>query len=180
MQRLSDSGPAAPVDVLIPDVPVAPVAVAFSSEPPAAAARRRSSGPSTRWRRVMGWAIDVGSLAGLLALHVLAASRLTPAPSISEVALATPVLWIGLGCALAVAWSWVFVALWGRTPGMALTGQRLCRLNGTPPGPLAAFARALLSLVSAGLGLFGFVLALFDPRGQTLHDKLCRCVVFVD
>jgi hypothetical protein len=28
--------------------------------------------------------------------------------------------------------------------------------------------------------VFGFVLALFDARGQTLHDKVSRCVTVVD
>jgi len=35
-------------------------------------------------------------------------------------------------------------------------------------------------VLSGALGMFGFVLALFDLRGQTLHDKLCGCVAIVD
>ena len=45
---------------------------------------------------------------------------------------------------------------------------------------LREYSRALLSLPSAFLGFSGFTLALFDARGQTLHDKLCRCVVRID
>jgi len=63
---------------------------------------------------------------------------------------------------------------------MAFTGQRLRTLEGQPLEPIVAFARALLAVFSGALGLFGFVLALFDLRGQTLHDKLCRCVAVVD
>jgi hypothetical protein len=37
--------------------------------------------------------------------------------------------------------------------------------------------RALLSLISAGAFLGGFWLAIFDRRGQTLHDKLTRTFV---
>jgi len=81
---------------------------------------------------------------------------------------------------LAVAYSFVFVTLSGRTPGMALSGLRLRTLHGDDPTPLEALIRAILSLPSAALGLFGFTLALFDARGQTLHDKLCRCVVRID
>src|SRR5437762_3145170 len=181
MQRSFDSGPGAPVEVAIPEVPVAPVAVAFTSEPPAApAALRRPRGKSWRWWRVLGWTFDLTGVAGLLAIHLFATARLAGVPSAWEIALVSPALWTALGCALAVTWSWVFVMLWGRTPGMALTGQRLRMLSGTSLRPLAAFARAVLSLVSGGLGLFGFVLALFDPRGQTLHDKLCRCVIVID
>ena len=87
--------------------------------------------------------------------------------------------WLGFAACLALAYSWIFVALGGRTPGMAFTGQSLRRLGGDPLTPGEALLRALFSLPSAALGLFGFVLALFDSRGQTLHDKLCRCVVVV-
>ena len=68
------------------------------------------------------------------------------------------------------------LALGASTPGLALAGLRLRTLHGTAPGPQLAFARALLCLVSA-VGLFGFLLALFDVRSQTLHDKLCGCVL---
>jgi hypothetical protein len=94
--------------------------------------------------------------------------------------LASPALWLGAGAVLALAWSWIFVAVWGRTPGMALTGQRLRMLDGTSPGPLLAFGRSVLALASAAFGSFGFVLALFDRRRQTLHDKVLRCVAIVD
>jgi uncharacterized RDD family membrane protein YckC len=113
-------------------------------------------------------------------LQLVVASRFAVGPSLSEAVLVAPALWLGTGAVLALAWSWIFVALWGRTPGMALTGQRLRTLDGTAPGPLTAFLRAVLSLFSASLGLSGFVLALFDSRRQTLHDKLCRCLAVVD
>ena len=184
MQRPFDSGPAAPVDVTISDGPVAPVAVSFVSEPPAKhplPATRRTPERASSARRIAGWAIDLSFLALLLAAHILAAARvggiLRSAP---ELLLGAPALWIAVGAALALAWSWVFVSLWGRTPGMAFTGQRLRTLEGQPLEPIVAFARALLAVFSGALGLFGFVLALFDLRGQTLHDKLCRCVAVVD
>jgi uncharacterized RDD family membrane protein YckC len=180
-RRPLDSGPATPVDVAISDVPVAPVAVSFPSDPPPrAAAPARVSGPASRTRRLTGWAIDLAGIAGWLLLHVVLAARVAVGPSLSEAVLVAPALWLGAGAVLALAWSWIFVALWGRTLGMALTGQRLRTADGTPPGPLAAFARAILSLFSASLGLSGFVLALFDARRQTMHDKLCGCVVVVD
>ena len=58
--------------------------------------------------------------------------------------------------------------------------QRLRTLRGPPPGPVVAFVRALLAVACSVPGLFGFALALFDRRGQTLQDKLCGCVVVVD
>jgi uncharacterized RDD family membrane protein YckC len=51
------------------------------------------------------------------------------------------------------------------------------REDGAPLDPVQALWRALFALPSAALCLFGFVLALFDARGQTLHDKLSRSLV---
>jgi resuscitation-promoting factor RpfA len=183
MQRPFESGPAAPVDVAISDAPVAPVALSFGSEPPAEVpgpAPRRTERASGA-RRIAGWTIDLAFLTLVLGAHVLAAARVGGVlHSAPELVLGAPGLWIAEGAMLALAWSWVFVALWGRTPGMAVTGQRLRTLDGRAVGPFAAFARALLAVLFAAPGLFGFVLALFDLRGQTVHDKLCRCVAVVD
>jgi hypothetical protein len=174
-----------PVAIPISDVPIAPVAVSFASGPAAAElpARRARNRPehASPARRLAGWTIDLTLLGMLFSAHVVLAARLaeTPRPGLGLV-LAAPWLWAGLGAGLALAWSWLFVALWCRTPGMALTGQRLRLVQGGVPTPLAAFARALLAVLCAAPGFFGFALALFDARGQTLHDKLCGCVVIVD
>ena len=180
-RRPLDSGPASPVSVAISDAPVAPVAVSFPSDPPPClAAPARRTGWASTTRRLAGWAIDLAGIAAWLVLQLVVAARFAVRRSLSETVLVTPGPWLGAAAVLALAWSWIFVALWGRTPGMALTGQRLHTLDGPAPGLLTAFVRAVLSLFSASLGLSGFVLALFDPRSQTLHDKLCRCVAVVD
>ena len=174
-----------PVAIPISDAPIAPVAVSFVSAPPGAKlpARPPRNKPehASPAHRLAGWTIDLALLGMLFSAHVVLAARLAgaPRPGLGLV-LAAPWLWAGLGAVLALAWSWLFVTLWSRTPGMALTGQRLRLLHGGVPTPLAAFARALLAVLCAAPGLFGFALALFDGRGQTLHDKLCRCVVIVD
>jgi hypothetical protein len=161
------------------------VAVSFASGPSAeespAPAVGRAPALSSRGRRVAGWAIDVTLLAPLLGAHVVVAARLggPPQPLLSVV-VAAPWLWLALGTGLALAWSWIFVGLWGRTPGMACTGQRLQTARGGAPKPMLAFARALLAVIGGAPGLFGFALALFDRRRQTLHDKLSGCVAVVD
>lgn len=185
MQQRFDSGPAGPLNLSISEEPgVAPVAVSFASDPPpaqAAPAVRPIAARASPLRRLAGWSIDLALVAALLAGHVWLAGNLSGETAYwLDMVLALPLLWASLAACLALGYSWGFVALCGRTPGMALTGQRLRSLHGDAPTPLLAFARALLSVVSAALGLFGFVLALFDARGQTLHDKLCRCVVLVD
>jgi uncharacterized RDD family membrane protein YckC len=68
-------------------------------------------------------------------------------------------------------------ALGGRTPGRLVTGVRLVTASGETPGPVRALLRAVFSFVSFGLCLSGFWLALFDRKGQTLHDKLTRTFV---
>ena len=76
-------------------------------------------------------------------------------------------LFAALAALLGVAWSWFF----------ALLGGRVRTLGGSPVTPLRAFVRAVLAVPSAALAGFGFVLAFFDRRGQTLHDKLTGCVL---
>jgi uncharacterized RDD family membrane protein YckC len=185
VQQSFDSGPPGPVNLSISEEPgVAPVAVSFASDPPAAqvtAAVRPIAARASPLRRLAGWSVDLALVAALFAGHVWLAGALSGETGYwLDLLLAFPLLWASLAACLALAFSWSFVALRGRTPGMALTGQRLRSLRGDAPTPLLAFARALLSVASAGLGLFGFVLAFLDLRGQTLHDKLCRCVVIVD
>jgi uncharacterized RDD family membrane protein YckC len=169
----------------------------FASEPPRAVARapepvpappaavrpapERAPRRASAAARLLAWALDGALLCAATCAHLLLASRLEgDSRHPLDVFFSAAPLWAALAAFLAVAYSWFFVALGGRTPGMALTGQRLCTLQGDAPTPAEALLRALVSLPSAALGLFGFVLALFDARGQTLHDKLCRCVVVVD
>ncbi len=61
--------------------------------------------------------------------------------------------------------------------GRWLLGLRLVDTHGLAPAPARAIVRALLSVVSFGLFLGGFWMALFDRRGQTLHDKLTSTFV---
>jgi uncharacterized RDD family membrane protein YckC len=129
--------------------------------------------------RLVAWGVDLGLLGAAVAAHLYAATLVVPTPYYLEAIVSQLPVWMALAACLAVAYSWLFVALGARTPGMALAGQSLQTLQGRSPSPAEALLRALLALPSAALGLFGFVLALFDSRGQTLHDKLCRCVVVV-
>ena len=128
-------------------------------------------------RRLVAFAVDAAVLALIVSAHAALALQSTRYPF--DTLRAQGWLFLSLAAVLAVAYSWFFVALAARTPGMALAGLRLQTLQGASPNPSQAFARALLCLLSA-VGLFGFALALFDARGQTLHDKLCRCVAIID
>jgi len=76
-------------------------------------------------------------------------------------------LFAALLALVGVAYSWVSTML----------GAGVRTLAGEVPSPVRAFVRALLAVGSAALCGFGFILAIFDRRHQTLHDKLCGCVV---
>ena len=142
---------------------------------PRAAAVRASGGS-----RLAAWAIDGSLLAFLASLQILLAAWLTNHDWI-DLALSRPLFpfWLVLVACDAITCSWLFAAA-GRTPGMLALHQRLRTLDGGLPTPGDALQRALLSLLSAAPALFGFSFALFDSRGQTLHDKLCGCIVTVD
>lgn len=128
-------------------------------------------------RRLLAFIADAALLSLIFAAHIALALFAEPYPL--DALRSQARIFGALLAVLAVAYSWFFIALGARTPGMALLGLRLRTLHGSPPTLAGAFARALLSLPSAA-GLFGFVLALFDARGQTLHDKLCRCIAVID
>jgi uncharacterized RDD family membrane protein YckC len=83
-----------------------------------------------------------------------------------------------LGLVIAVAYSAAFaVLLDGRTLGRLIAGIRVVDRSGVTPSPTRAVIRALLSTLSFAFFLGGFWLALFDRRGQTLHDKLTSTFV---
>lgn len=140
-----------------------------------AAAPKRVTAPSL----LLAWALDAILLAAFSSACILATLHLAAVRYPLDFLRDTSALWLALVAALAFSYSFLF-ALAGRTPGMALAGHRLQTVRGDPPSLMAALVRALLALPSAALGLYGFFLALFDPRRQTLHDKLCGCVVIVD
>ncbi len=141
--------------------------------------RRSAAQWASAWSRLFAWTVDGALVGSFAAAHLALAMQVVPAGYLLEAVRAQLPCWLSLASALAVAYSWLFVALGARTPGMALAGQRLQTLQGEAPSVSQALVRAALSQLSAALCLFGFVLALFDARGQTLHDKLCRCVVIV-
>jgi len=140
--------------------------------------------PSTS-AQLLAWSVDLAVVLACASLHVaVATALLRGAPGSVDQGLdlllrgpRLPALWGALCALLAVAYSWLFTALGGRTPGLALAGLRVESQRGGTLTVGEALARAALAVPSAALGLSGFALALVDPRGQTLHDKLCGAVV---
>lgn len=148
--------------------------------------------PASLWRRLLSFSIDTAAIVGVSALYITLASSITgvKAPSSQGLtALDALAAWMHalqsvlvpgfvLMLVLALAYCAVAAFLWnGRTLGRLLLGLRLVDTHGLAPAPGRAIVRALLAVVSFGLFLGGFWMALFDRRGQTLHDKLTSTFV---
>ena len=148
--------------------------------------------PAALWQRITAFIIDGALVGGVLALYVgLAAALITPhgVPStqltgidgvMARVHQLSAVLapCVALALVLGLAYAAAFALLWnGRTPGRRLLGIRLVDRTGLAPTPGRAITRAALAVVSFVPFLAGFWLALFDRRGQTLHDKLTQTFV---
>jgi len=148
--------------------------------------------PASLWRRLLSFTIDSATIIGVSALYITLASTITglKAPSSEGLtALDSLAAWMNalksvllpgaiLVLVLATVYCAVAAFLWnGRTLGRMVLGLRLVDTHGLAPAPTRAIIRALLSVVSFGLFLGGFWMALFDRRGQTLHDKLTSTFV---
>ncbi|WNG52306.1 RDD family protein [Archangium minus] len=147
--------------------------------------------PASLWRRLLAFTIDTGAMAGVAALYLLLASTVAGvhAPQTGLSGLDAFVIQVRAlqsvlipGAVLLMVLSLVYCAvaafLWnGRTLGRRLLGLRLVDTHGLAPAPGRAIARAVLASLSFGLFLAGFWMALFDRRGQTLHDKLTSTYV---
>ncbi|MCE9669238.1 RDD family protein [Myxococcus stipitatus] len=147
--------------------------------------------PASLWRRLLSFGIDAAAIAGVAALYITLASSVTglKAPEAGLSGLDGFVAWLRalhsvllpgffLVLILALVYCAVAAFLWnGRTLGRLLLGLRLVDTHGLAPAPGRAIIRAMLSSVSFVLFLGGFWMALFDRRGQTLHDKLTSTFV---
>ncbi len=147
--------------------------------------------PATLWRRCLAALVDLIAVGSVVSLYFTVAAAVTGAAApasnpggldglMQQLHAWHALLLPGavLAAVLALTYTAVFAFLWeGRTLGRWLLGIRLVDLSGHPPTPTRAVARAALSALSFVLLLGGYWLALFDRRGQTLHDKLTSTFV---
>lgn len=142
--------------------------------------------PAPLWRRLLAFIIDAAIVIGVAAVFLFIATSVagvtvtdTPYRGFDRLihfgrafeSVLKPTL--ALAVVLALLYSTLFAIIWGgRTVGRRVVGIQLVDGSGLPPTPLRAAVRSLLALLSFALFLGGFWLALFDRRGQTLHDKL--------
>jgi uncharacterized RDD family membrane protein YckC len=148
--------------------------------------------PAALWQRLTAFAIDGAVVLFVLALYLAAAAALinpkdTTGPQLTGLDAfvarvhqlhAVLIPCAVLGMLLAVVYAAFFAILWnGKTPGRRLLGIQLVDRSGLAPAPTRAIVRAALAVLSFVPFLAGFWLALFDRRGQTLHDKLTSTFV---
>ena len=116
--------------------------------------------PAGVFRRVLAWLVDAILVLTVVAVYLRVATLI----------LGTKVLAMAYAAAFAVLRA-------GATPGRSLMRIRLIDRNGASPSPARTIFRAILSCVSFASFLGGIWLALFDRRGQTLHDRLTSTFV---
>jgi uncharacterized RDD family membrane protein YckC len=89
-------------------------------------------------------------------------------------------LGLAVAAALPTAYTILFWAATGQTPGKAVTGVRIVRLDGSPMGIRDICVRLVAYLVSFWTLGLGFLAMLVDDRRRAWHDKLARtCVIYV-
>nr|WP_242544921.1 RDD family protein [Corallococcus sp. NCSPR001] len=147
--------------------------------------------PASLWRRLLSFTVDTAAIGAVAAAYITLASSIAgvKGPQAGLTGLDAFVAWLRAlhsvllpGVVLVVVLATVYCAvaafLWnGRTLGRLLLGLRLVDTHGMAPTPGRAIFRALLAGLSFVLFLGGFWMALFDRRGQTLHDKLTSTFV---
>ncbi len=65
----------------------------------------------------------------------------------------------------------------GQTPGKRVMGLRVVKTNGGNIGVLSAIIRYVGYWINTAIFLLGWIWAIFDGKGQGLHDKLAGTMV---
>ncbi len=151
----------------------------------ATAAGRPSSNPdrlATVGQRVVGFLADV-ALAGtvLLTPGMLLEGAVTPSdlgPGLTRVV-------VLIGFVFLALYEVVPTALWGRTPGKAIVGTRVVRIDDDrPPGWKRAVLRWVLPALAYQIHVVGWVVAILlravlvlDPLRRSVPDRLAGTIV---
>jgi uncharacterized RDD family membrane protein YckC/ribosomal protein L40E len=68
----------------------------------------------------------------------------------------------------------LFTVFGATTPGMMFRGLQVMSFSGEPPTPRQLLLRSMGYMLSAGIGLMGFVWAVWDEDQLTWHDRLSK------
>ncbi|MFN0063602.1 MAG: RDD family protein [Myxococcaceae bacterium] len=157
---------------------------------PAASTNDVRAEPAALWRRALAYFVDALALFLVFGTYLSVALAVTGARAptqlggldgfmarlhaIQRILLPGAFLFLVLAFAYCAACAFLFR---GQTLGRMVAGISLVDETGHPPVPTRAFVRAILALVSVLPGFLGYWLALFDRKGQALHDKLTSTYV---
>ncbi len=133
--------------------------------------------PARLWQRLGAFVLDGMLLSALVLALLFIASLVVGRSTASSDRLTAMLKLAGPGLALGAVFGLAYATLaavlfQGRTAGRFVFRIRLVDSSGDAPRLPRALVRAALAMLSFGLLLSGFWLALFDRKGQTLHDKL--------
>lgn len=123
--------------------------------------------------RSLAMLVDLAAIVGaIVGLGVFGAAIELVLPHWSWLSTAVPAALAAASSLVPLVYLSVPVAVTGRTPGKAVMGLRVVRVDGRPLPPARAVARAfayLVSLLPVGLG---FIWVLFDRNRRAWHDHL--------
>lgn len=135
------------------------------------------------WTRVAAYIIDIiviniiGAVVGTIAGLVLGAMYVIVMRSDSGIESLNTVFVL-----LGIIVGWLYYAILESSNRQATIGKRIMNiqvtdLNGQRVSFGRATARYFSKLISAFIFLIGFLMPLFDPKKQALHDKISGCLI---
>ncbi|MBE0598914.1 MAG: RDD family protein [Desulfuromonadales bacterium] len=132
------------------------------------------------WLRLVAFLLDsllVSVLQFVLSFLLLQASRLAGAP-IDEKTFLIHLTLEFFGMVLAIAYFVFFTGYSGQTPGKRVMKLRVVRTDGTAVGYGRAFLREVPGKLLSGVLLgIGYLMVIFHPKKQGLHDLLADTYV---
>ncbi|MGK7345483.1 MAG: RDD family protein [Candidatus Nitrospinota bacterium M3_3B_026] len=151
--------------------------------PPLPPEKPRAAPPSARYasfpRRFAAYALDNLFIAVLTFFMTALAAKTAGGSPVSDMESAARMFWMvyGFYTAASAGYFTILIGGGGQTAGKRLLNIKVVRLDGSGVSYGRAFVRMIGYYISAIFIYIGFLIALIDPRSQTLHDKIAQTVV---
>lgn len=130
-------------------------------------------------RRFAAYALDNLFIAVLTFFMTAVAIRAAGGSPVSDMESAARMFWLvyGFYTAASAGYFTILIGGGGQTAGKWLLDVKVVREDGSAVSHGRAFVRMIGYYISGFFIYVGFLIALIDSRGQTLHDKIARTVV---
>jgi len=129
---------------------------------------------ATLRRRLQGISHDLGCVLMGILLFAVPFYWIAGAPPLT---LRLIVGFAGASLLLALLYGFLFLGMFGETPGMAARGLRVVSFNGQPATMQQRFLRVAGALVSSGSFLCGYFWAVVDEERLCWHDHISKTVL---